>query len=41
VAIVEGLDLSGIDPGRYTLVVLPLRLVGGDGGPARAILTEG
>jgi arylformamidase len=37
---VEGLDLSGIDPGPYTLVVLPLKVRGGDGSPARAILIE-
>ena len=37
VVIVEGLDLSAIEPGRYTLAVLPLRLVGGDGArPARS-----
>lgn len=41
VVIVEGLNLGGIEPGEYTLVCLPLRLVGGDGGPARAILIEG
>jgi arylformamidase len=36
--IVEGLDLSGVEPGRYTFVCLPLRIVGGDGAPARAAL---
>jgi arylformamidase len=40
VVIVEGLDLSAVEPGGYTLAVLPLRLVGGDGGPARAVLIE-
>jgi arylformamidase len=35
---VEGLDLRGIDPGTYELVCLPLRVVGADGAPARAIL---
>ena len=38
VVIVEGLDLSKIKPGRYNLAVLPLRLQGADGSPARAIL---
>jgi arylformamidase len=38
VVIVEGLDLSQVDPGTYQLVCLPLRIVGGDGAPARAIL---
>jgi arylformamidase len=35
---VEGLDLRGIEPGSYELVCLPLRVVGADGAPARAIL---
>ena len=35
---VEGLDLRGVEPGRYELVCLPLRVVGADGAPARAIL---
>ena len=38
VVIVEGLDLGHVDPGPYTLACLPLRIVDGDGGPARAIL---
>jgi kynurenine formamidase len=29
-----------VEPGRYTLAVLPLRIVDGDGGPARAVLLE-
>lgn len=40
VVVVEGLDLSAVPPGRYRLVCLPLRLRGGDGGPARAVLLE-
>ena len=36
--IIEGLDLSKVMPGRYRLICLPLRLVGGDGAPARAVL---
>ena len=40
VVAVEGLNLSGIEPGVYRLVCLPLRLVGGDGAPARAILMD-
>jgi arylformamidase len=35
---IEGLDLRGVEPGRYRLVCLPLKLVGSDGGPARAVL---
>jgi arylformamidase len=34
----EGLDLRGVDPGRYRLYCLPLKLVGSDGAPARALL---
>jgi arylformamidase len=36
--ILEGLDLSHVDPGAYELFVLPLKILGGDGAPARAIL---
>jgi len=38
VVIVEGLDLSVPPMGPYDLRVLPLRLVGLDGAPARAVL---
>src|SRR6185437_14340913 len=38
VAVVEGLDLRAAEPGPYQLVCLPLKLVGSDGGPARAVL---
>jgi len=38
VVIVEGLDLSKISQGRYTLHCLPLKLAGSDGAPARVIL---
>jgi arylformamidase len=40
VIVVEGLDLSAADPGRYTLVCAPLKIIGGDGAPARALLVE-
>jgi arylformamidase len=36
--IIEGLDLSQVRQGRYDLICLPLRLAGGDGAPARAVL---
>jgi arylformamidase len=36
--ILEGLNLDGIDGGDYELVCLPLKIRGGDGAPARAIL---
>jgi arylformamidase len=35
---VEGLDLRGVEPGSYELICLPLRVVGADGAPARAVL---
>jgi arylformamidase len=38
VLVIEGLNLAGIDPGPYQLVCLPLRLVSGDGAPARVVL---
>ena len=37
---VEGLDLRAIEPGWYTLICLPLKLVGADGAPARAVLVD-
>ena len=40
VAILEGIDLSGIVPGVYDLVALPLKLVGADASPVRAVLVE-
>jgi arylformamidase len=40
VILLEGLDLNRIEPGEYRLVCLPLRVVGGDGAPARAVLIE-
>jgi arylformamidase len=38
VVVVEGLDLSRVQPGRYQLCCLPLKLAGSDGAPARVIL---
>jgi arylformamidase len=38
IVIVEGLDLSKVSQGRYSLYCLPLKIVGCDGAPARAIL---
>jgi arylformamidase len=36
--LIEGLNLAAVKPGAYELICLPLRVVGGDGSPARAIL---
>jgi arylformamidase len=40
VVIVEALDLSGVGSGPYHLTCLPLRIVGADGAPARAMLQD-
>ena len=40
IVIVEGLDLSAISPGIYDFVCLPLKIVGSDGAPARAIIRK-
>jgi arylformamidase len=39
VVILEGLNLFEVRQGRYNLYCLPLKLMGSDGAPARAILT--
>jgi arylformamidase len=36
--VIEGLNLEHVEPGDYELVCLPLKLVGSDGAPARAVL---
>jgi len=36
--IIEGLNLSGVEPGLYEMICLPLKLIGAEGAPARAIL---
>jgi arylformamidase len=38
VVVIEGLDLSQVSQGRYTLHCLPLKLGGTDGAPTRAVL---
>jgi arylformamidase len=38
IVIIEGLDLYGVPDGRYEMICLPLRIEGGDGSPARAVL---
>ena len=38
VALLEGIDLSGVEPGDWNLSALPIRLVGGEASPARAVL---
>jgi kynurenine formamidase/threonine dehydrogenase-like Zn-dependent dehydrogenase len=38
VVIIEGLDLSRVEGGFYDVVCLPLKILGGDGAPARVAL---
>lgn len=38
--IIEGLNLSEIEPGEYTLYCLPLKIKGSDGAPARVLLQK-
>ena len=40
VSLLENLDLSAVPEGDYELIALPLRIVGGDASPVRAILRE-
>jgi arylformamidase len=36
--VIEGLDLSEVEPGEYELICLPVKIERSDGAPARAIL---
>jgi arylformamidase len=38
--IVEGLNLKQVEPGPVELVCLPLKIAGGDGAPARALVKQ-
>jgi arylformamidase len=38
--LVEGLDLSGVQPGAYHLICLPVKIQDADGSPCRAILIQ-
>lgn len=40
IAVVEGLWLDGVPPGRYGFVGLPLKILGADGSPLRAVLLD-
>jgi arylformamidase len=40
IVVIEGLDLSAVEPGEYELFCLPLKLVGSDGAPARTLLVR-
>lgn len=39
--IIESLDLSGVEPGEYELICLPLKVLNSEGAPARAVLRKG
>jgi arylformamidase len=38
ICVIEGLDLSAVQPGDYEMLCLPIRLKGADGAPARVVL---
>ena len=40
VVIIEGLDLSAVEPGPYQLVCAPLKIAGGEAAPARVFLIQ-
>jgi arylformamidase len=40
VVLLEGIDLSEINPGRYELFCFPIRVRGADGAPCRAVLRD-
>jgi len=40
IALLEGLDLSNVNPGEYILSAFPLKLEGADGSPVRAVLID-
>lgn len=41
VAVLENLDLSGVKPGRYFLVAVPVKINGVEAAPVRAVLLDG
>ena len=38
ISILEGLDLTNAPDGLYEFAALPLKIIGGDGSPVRAVL---
>ena len=40
VLLLEGLDLSAVSPGEYTLYAAPMKIAGCEGAPVRAFLTD-
>jgi arylformamidase len=41
IAILEGIDLSGVPAGHYVLFALPIKVAGAEAAPVRAVLLEG
>ncbi|NLF29024.1 MAG: cyclase family protein [Clostridiales bacterium] len=41
IIILEGLRLGHVEPGRYLLIALPVKIADADGAPARAVLVDG
>jgi arylformamidase len=40
VVLLEGVDLTAVEPGRYELICFPIKIAGSDGAPCRAVLRE-
>ncbi len=40
VTVIEGLDFRNVEPGKYTMACMPLKIKGGDGAPARTFLIK-
>jgi arylformamidase len=40
VIILEGLNLTGVAAGEYELICLPVKIIGAEGAPARAVLVK-
>ncbi|MDO8615839.1 MAG: cyclase family protein [Dehalococcoidia bacterium] len=40
IVVLEGLDLRAVPPGEYFMVCAPVKVVGGDGAPARVLLWD-
>lgn len=40
VTLLEGVDLTEIQPGRYELICFPVKIAGADGAPCRAVLRD-
>ena len=38
--IIEGINLAQVMPGQYEMICLPIKLVGAEGAPARALLRK-